>query len=475
MTLGALIVVHNEEQFIEGCIKLIAPYCNEIVVINHESFDNSVIRALREPKVRVYDYQYTEPVDMGAVRTFGLTKMTSDWIWQVDADEYYPKESCELIRNSIQNTEAISFRVPYYNLAWRSGYVQDNFSHYPDRLYRRDVIDCWKGILPNDMTFVKPEFIKCPNKPTGMVGVLEYDNMEDKSFENPVQPIIQAPFYHLARTRGRNFEYLKWFKYNKNIHPNKSDEDIATMTRSNQWVSGLYDIKPIEIPDYIPQQNIVKPRVSIVITNYNYAQYLPDSVESCLNQTHKPYEVIVVDDGSTDNSVAILNKYPIKVCKEKNNGVATARNIGGSISTGDYLIFLDADDKLDPTFIEETLKEMKGDIQIVSTDLEFFGDQQGVHQYPDFSSEKLKEWQIIPSCCALLDRHLLDLSGGFDPFAHYEDYEFWLKADKLGFKFKHIAKPLMKYRKHGYSRINLLDEKQEFGFQQLRDKYNIKR
>jgi hypothetical protein len=317
-------------------------------------------------------------------------------------------------------------------------------------------------MLPNDMTKVKREFYTF--RP-----FLEYDNQGDNSFENPKQPILPVKYYHLARTRGFNYEYNKWKRYNEISHKDWSPEYIAEMTRVNQWVSGLYGLEKIDILFEIPK---TEPKVSIIIPNHNYALFVGKAIESCQNQTIKPYEIIVVDDLSTDNSIEVISKYPVNLIRQNHNsGVAAARNAGAINSTGDYLIFLDADDELAPTFIEETLKEMKDDTQVVYTDIQFIGESDYIHSYKDFSLQDLKENQNIPSACALIDRRVFEQVGGFALDEWYEDYGWWLRIATKGLNFKHIAKPLFRYRKHGESRINMLDTKQEYGFNQLRERY----
>jgi len=103
-----------------------------------------------------------------------------------------------------------------------------------------------------------------------------------------------------------------------------------------------------------------RPLVSIIINNYNYGRFLRDAIESALNQTYPHIEVIVVDDGSTDNSREIIAEYAdagrvISVLKE-NGGQASAFNAGFAVSKGDIIVFLDADDLLLPKAIEEAVK-----------------------------------------------------------------------------------------------------------------------
>lgn len=101
--------------------------------------------------------------------------------------------------------------------------------------------------------------------------------------------------------------------------------------------------------------------VSVIINNYNYSAYLTEAIESVLNQTYKDFELIIVDDGSQDNSLEIINKFADKdkriiPVSQQNSGQANAINAGFSISKGDVIYFLDSDDVFESQKIEETLK-----------------------------------------------------------------------------------------------------------------------
>ena len=98
----------------------------------------------------------------------------------------------------------------------------------------------------------------------------------------------------------------------------------------------------------------IKPKVSIIIPTYNCSQYLPLAITSVLTQTYKDYEIIVVDDGSTDNTRAVLAEFgqAITYISQENRGPGAARNAGINVSRGDYLVFLDADDLLLPEMLE---------------------------------------------------------------------------------------------------------------------------
>ena len=100
------------------------------------------------------------------------------------------------------------------------------------------------------------------------------------------------------------------------------------------------------------------PLVSIIIPCYNRENYITDALNSALNQTYENIEIIVVDDGSTDNSVAVLTKYgdKINLIQQKNKGVSAARNTGLRLASGDYIIFLDSDDWLSEDLVEHHIQ-----------------------------------------------------------------------------------------------------------------------
>ena len=109
------------------------------------------------------------------------------------------------------------------------------------------------------------------------------------------------------------------------------------------------------------------PKVSVIIPNYNYAQYLHKSIESVLNQTHQNIELIVVNNGSTDNSLEVLNSYKnhLQVINQTNLGQSGARNSGLLATNGELIAFLDADDFWESDKIENQLKRINPATQLV--------------------------------------------------------------------------------------------------------------
>jgi glycosyltransferase involved in cell wall biosynthesis/peptidoglycan/xylan/chitin deacetylase (PgdA/CDA1 family) len=105
--------------------------------------------------------------------------------------------------------------------------------------------------------------------------------------------------------------------------------------------------------------------VSVIIPCYNQAHYLEEAIESVLHQTYPHVEIVVVDDGSTDNTFEVASRYPGVLCiRQENSGLSAARNRGVGSSRGDYLVFLDADDRLRPRGIEAGIEVLRGDPEL---------------------------------------------------------------------------------------------------------------
>ena len=107
------------------------------------------------------------------------------------------------------------------------------------------------------------------------------------------------------------------------------------------------------------------PKFSIIIPVYNVEKYIDGCLKSVMNQTFKDYEVIVVNDGTKDNSMDIVKKYDVKVIEQKNQGLSAARNTGVKHAKGDYLIFLDSDDSWNKDLLKELSKSIKNNPDVV--------------------------------------------------------------------------------------------------------------
>jgi len=204
------------------------------------------------------------------------------------------------------------------------------------------------------------------------------------------------------------------------------------------------------------------PLVSVIITNYNYARFLNEAIASALGQTYPNIEVIVVDDGSTDESVLVAKKHPVRVIEQPNSGVARARNRGAAEARGEYIVFLDADDVLQPTFVEHCFRALRDSRAAYAyTAVEKFGLQSGLLHTKPFVGRELFDGNFVPVTTLLEKRVFLD-AGGFDAtWSAHEDHELWARLFVRGQSGVYVDEPLLRYRFHGSSRNTLTDAQRD--------------
>ncbi len=191
-------------------------------------------------------------------------------------------------------------------------------------------------------------------------------------------------------------------------------------------------------------------KLSVIIPVYNQAQYLGDALDSILYQTVKPHEVVVVNDGSSDDSLKIAKEYPVKIINQVNKGLAPARNTGLMNLTGDYVLFLDADDMLLEKCIErivEVINESKADI--VAPSFKQFGLQQNhIILSSEITLEMYKTKQnYLPYFSAIKVSKLKEI-GGYSPRMTwgFEDLHLWIDLLSRGAKVVTIPEILVLYR-----------------------------
>lgn len=195
----------------------------------------------------------------------------------------------------------------------------------------------------------------------------------------------------------------------------------------------------------------MQPLISIIIANYNYGHYLVETIESALAQTYTPLEIIYIDDGSTDNSLEIAQRYPITVLAQQNQGVSTARNNAAEYAQGEYILFLDSDDLLFPEAVEalKTRLDAEGSrAGFAYGQLQYFGEKNGIFTSRAFDPKALGHENYIQTS-ALIRLEAFRAIGGFDRgFDLREDWELFIRLVHTGWIGAYLAQPVIKYRKH---------------------------
>lgn len=203
-----------------------------------------------------------------------------------------------------------------------------------------------------------------------------------------------------------------------------------------------------------------EPKVSIIVPCYNAAKTVAETLESIQQQTLADWEAIVVDDGSTDDSADIINRYAtnderIRYVKQQNQGLASARNMGLQHAQGEFVNFLDADDLLLPEMLARTtlafVDERESSVAYCSAILadESLVDMTATYEpvVEEFPFRELAAENALPCHCLVLRRDLFSRVGEFDrSLKHCHDWDMWLRIARLGVRFVRVPQALVVYR-----------------------------
>jgi glycosyltransferase involved in cell wall biosynthesis len=221
--------------------------------------------------------------------------------------------------------------------------------------------------------------------------------------------------------------------------------------------------------------NKTNPKISIITASYNYAQYISETIESVINQTYSNWELIIVDDGSIDNSVEIIKDYCLKDDRIKlyqhpegiNKGLKETILLGLKYSTANWVAFLESDDIFLPTNLEEKVKIINSNSKalFIFNDIELFGDSNLKNPYMrDFYAHLKHEGflnlrsvlrrrnPVATFSSVLLKKSLLKNIDFNSPIKPILDYYLWLQVAKHT-HFYYLPKKLTKWRQHSDSYI----------------------
>jgi glycosyltransferase involved in cell wall biosynthesis len=190
-------------------------------------------------------------------------------------------------------------------------------------------------------------------------------------------------------------------------------------------------------------------KISVVIPAYNAASFLPRCLQSVFAQTLKPDEVIVVDDGSADNSAELAEQLGATVIRRSNSGPAAARTAGIKSASNEWIALLDADDLWAPDKLERQALCIRPDTVLVYTGIRMFDDngvREVVPAVDAASARKMLRYAnpITPSTVIVKRDAILQLGGFRDGISGCEDWEMWFRLQQLG-QFEAVSDPLADY------------------------------
>lgn len=195
------------------------------------------------------------------------------------------------------------------------------------------------------------------------------------------------------------------------------------------------------------------PSVSIIIPAYNASATLGETLRSASACTYHPLEIIVIDDGSTDNTLDIARRHAetdsrIRVLHQENAGVCRARNYAVSESVGEYIMPIDSDDLIVPEFISlaAAILDMRPEVKVVQPRACFFGMKDGEWKLPEFELSLLARKNMLPASCMFRKSDWERVGGFCTEIIAREDWEFWISILKDGGEVVRTEEVMYHYR-----------------------------
>ena len=175
----------------------------------------------------------------------------------------------------------------------------------------------------------------------------------------------------------------------------------------------------------------MKPLVSVIVPLYNAAPYISEALASIVASAYRPIEVVVVDDGSTDNSLTVAQAFAathpeVRVLHQPNAGVSAARNHAIREAQGEWILPVDADDRISPDYIGHAVAAIEPDVRVIGCRAEFFGAKSGEWKLPEFSRELLARKNMIHISSLFRKADWMTVGGFCQEDIYREDWDFWL-------------------------------------------------
>ncbi len=217
-----------------------------------------------------------------------------------------------------------------------------------------------------------------------------------------------------------------------------------------------------------PRKAKTSMNVSVIIPTWNGERYLGAALDSVFAQTVQPFEVIVIDDGSTDNTAQVARAYPVHLEICTHQGAAAARNTGVTLARGDYIALLDQDDLWLPEKLEMQLQTFAQDplLGVVFTAIEQFISL----DTPEVENQVLfiPEAQLLPSTSALMARRSVFNTAELFPLLHSGDTMLWLaRVQQLGIAVQMLNQCLVKRRIHQSNMTRIQKDQVQSGYFQM--------
>ncbi|MCU1589899.1 MAG: glycosyltransferase family 2 protein [Frankiales bacterium] len=201
-------------------------------------------------------------------------------------------------------------------------------------------------------------------------------------------------------------------------------------------------------------------QVAVVIPCHNYGHLVAEAIESALAQTLTLSEIVVVDDGSTDATADVTRTYAprVRLVQQRCRGLSAARNTGAALVSSDYVMFLDADDTLEPTYVEHCLRAIRETptAAFAYTQVRMFGATSGTSSFPPWDVERLLRENFVHASALLPTALVREVRYNERLKRGREDWDFYLGLAGRGLSGVLVDEPLLNYRQHPTSMLATL-------------------
>ena len=461
---SAIVSTYNSEKFIRGCLQDLVEQTLykqgqlEIIVIDSGSQENeqSVVREFQAKYPNIVYDRTSDRETLYAAWNRGIKMSRGAYMTNANTDDRHRPDALEIMAKYLDENAEVSLV-------------------YADQLITNTAND----------TFAKTQAQKRWNWPA-----FDYSELERRCIIGP-QPMWRKSlhekygYFRTEFTAAGDYEF--WLRIGKTENIVCLPEILGLYCENQQGLEHsspisqqetrqIWDeygiarrgvkpattlpvsISPLQL-NAMPYRTSAETLVSVIIPCYNHATLLREAVESVVSQTYPNWECIIVNDGSTDDT-SNFAKYLIKLYPQKslrlidkaNTGPADSRNLGVQQSSGKFILFLDADDKLHPKFLEECVEILlaKPNVGFVYTDVQHFGANCDLVIHGDFEANRFLRDNQAPAT-SLFRREIYEQVGGLKKVMKLgcEDWEFWISAYEKGWLGERLPKPYLYYRQHG--------------------------
>ncbi|MEG4519845.1 MULTISPECIES: FkbM family methyltransferase [unclassified Microcoleus] len=461
---SAIVSTYNSEKFIRGCLQdlveqtLYKQGLLEIIVIDSGSQENeqSVVREFQAKYPNIVYDRTSDRETLYAAWNRGIKMSRGAYMTNANTDDRHRPDALEIMAKYLDENAEVSLvyadqlitntaNDTFATTQAEKGWKWPAFDY--SELERRCIIGpqpMWRKSLHEKHGYFRSEFTAA--------GDYEFWLRIGKT-ENIV---------YLPEILGLYYENQQGLQHSSPISYQETrqiwDEYGITRRGVKPATTLPVSLSPSQL-NAMPYRTSAETLVSVIIPCYNHATLLREAVESVVSQTYPNWECIIVNDGSTDDTSNFAN-YLIKLYPQKslrlidkpNTGPADSRNVGVQQSSGKFILFLDADDKLHPKFIEECVEILlaKPKVGFVYTDVQHFGANCDLVVHGDFDANRFLRDNQAPAT-SLFRREIYEQVGGLKKVMKLgcEDWEFWVSAYEKGWLGDRLPKPYLYYRQHG--------------------------